>query len=120
MRVLGFNQEGEGLAEKGEYVEQMPCVTKGYVSKKLSSHRCPGAEGFMPTSEIVVMCSTISGHSGGPCVNANGEVIGIVSRADPIEKDRCYLVPAKQIKLLLNKAKIRFDTGGNYELMNAY
>lgn len=120
VRVLGFNQEGEGLAEKGEYVEQMPCVTKGYVSKKLSSHRRPGAEGFMPTSEIVVMCSTISGHSGGPCVNANGEVIGIVSRADPIEKDRCYLVPAKQIKLLLNKAKIRFDTGGNYELMNAY
>ena len=74
----------------------------------------------MPTSEIVVMCNTISGHSGGPCVNANGEVIGIVSRADPVEKDRCYLVPAKQIKILLNKAKERFDCGGNYELMNVY
>ena len=120
VRVLGFNQEGEGLAEKGEYVEQMPCVTKGYVSKKLSSHRHRNAEGFIPTAEIVVMCNTISGHSGGPCVNTNGEVIGIVSRADPVEKDRCYLVPAKQIKILLNKAKERFDSGGNYELMNAY
>lgn len=31
---------------------------------------------FQPRSEIVVICPTIGGHSGGPCVNQQGEVIG--------------------------------------------
>ena len=121
VRVLGFNQEGEGLMGRGEHVERMPCVTKGYVSKKLSNHTSLRNLGvFMPNSEIVVICNTISGHSGGPCVNSSGEVIGIVSRADPVQKDRCYLVPSKQINILLHKAKERFEIGGNHELMNLF
>merc|ERR1711862_586747 len=60
---------------------------------------------FFPKQEIVMICPTITGHSGGPCVNANGEVIGILSRVDNIDSDRCYIVPACEWKPLLKKAK---------------
>jgi hypothetical protein len=32
-------------------------------------------------------------------------VVGILSRADPAESQRCYLVPASEIKVLVNRAK---------------
>jgi hypothetical protein len=51
------------------------------------------------------MCNTISGHSGGPCINNEGKVLGILSRCDPVEEQRCYLVPATEIKELYLKAK---------------
>lgn len=130
VRVLGFNQEGEGLLEKGTHVDRMPCITKGYVSKKMSSESQQNLTEFdesqqdtavfVPNSEIVVICNTKFGHSGGPCINLQGEVIGIVSRADPVEKDRSYLVPARQLNILLNKAKTRFETGKNHEFMNRF
>ena len=71
-----------------------------------------GANGFSPREEIVIMCPTISGHSGGPCVNDEGKVIGILSRADPVESQRCYLAPTNELKSLVNKAKSSRATGG--------
>ena len=53
--------------------------------------------GHHPRFEIVVNTSlTIAGQSGSPCVNQAGQVIGILSRADPADKQRCYLVPTRE------------------------
>ena len=65
----------------------------------------PVRQRFKPREEIVIICPTIGGHSGGPCVNQQGEVIGILSRADPAENQRCYLVPTYEWRPLLKKAK---------------
>ena len=56
-------------------------------------------------NKIVVICPTIGGHSGGPCVNQQGEVIGILSRADPADRQRCYLVPSSEWLPLVKTAK---------------
>jgi V8-like Glu-specific endopeptidase len=80
---------------------------RGYVCKKFVTGEESGylRHRFKPREEIVVICPTIGGHSGGPCVNQQGEVIGILSRADPAENQRCYLVPATEWKALVKKAK---------------
>lgn len=66
---------------------------------------------FQPRSEIVVICPTIGGHSGGPCVNQQGEVIGILSRVDPADKQRCYLVPTSEFAPLIKEAKRMLKLG---------
>jgi hypothetical protein len=59
-----------------------------------------------------VQCKSKHGHSsGGPAINDNGGVIGIVSRSDGLEDDRCYLAPARPIHQLLNKAKAKRSKG---------
>ena len=63
------------------------------------------SKSFQPRSEIVVICPTIGGHSGGPCINQQGEVIGILSRVDPTDKQRCYLVPSSEFNPLIKEAK---------------
>ena len=107
VRIVGYNQGGEGLLGPGVHLNRYVDFAKGYVCMKFhhdgdsSTHR----ERFKPREEIVVNCMTIGGHSGGPCVNQQGEVIGILSRADPSEKQRCYLVPSSELKLLVSRAK---------------
>jgi CBS domain-containing protein len=133
VRILGFNQGGEGVLEQGKHVNRLADFAKGYICKRFtnmgsddSSTSSQGsskslgdlpsrkaderlmrgsATSFVPREEIVVMCPTISGHSGGPCVNDEGRVVGILSRADPVDRQRCYLVPSAEIKALVNKAK---------------
>jgi len=134
IRVLGYDQSGDGgLHVPGSVVHQNIGLTKGYVNKKLPrfdrfskpvinsrtriDEDVPHESGkhersernldklFVPQEEIVVICPTQIGTSGGPCVNEDGEVIGIVSRTDPIETTRCYLAPSRLINDLLRKAK---------------
>ena len=125
VRILGFNQGGEGVLEQGKHVNRCADFAKGYICKRFtnmgsddsstsskgsSSSRSAGGGNsnrkdtslrsssganatFIPREEIVVMCPTISGHSGGPCVNDEGRVVGILSRADAVDRQRCYLVP---------------------------
>mmetsp|Transcript_15805 Transcript_15805/g.21175 ORF Transcript_15805/g.21175 Transcript_15805/m.21175 type:complete len:1452 (+) Transcript_15805:128-4483(+) len=140
VRILGYNQGGEGLFEKGEYIHNTLDVVRGYVSclfendinvnmvekdglvldgqiTPISLLREPAPVGiFSPRKEIVVRCPTIPGHSGGPCVNHDGEVIGIVSRADPVESERCYLAPSSELKVLMEKAKDVCNRNPNVEL----
>lgn len=127
VRILGFNQGGEGLLGPGESLNRFLDFAKGYVCKlglglefapepsqqqqdktvavKISGASATSRDRFKPREEIAVMCKTIGGHSGGPCVNQHGEVIGILSRADPADKDRCYLSPASEWKSLIKLAK---------------
>jgi hypothetical protein len=108
VRIVGYNQGGEGLLGPGESLNRYVDFAKGYVCMKFVHEQLPlgkRTEIFKPREEIVVICPTIGGHSGGPCVNQQGEVIGILSRADTTENQRCYLVPASEIKVLVNRAK---------------
>lgn len=108
VRIVGFNQGGEGTLLPGQHINRYLDVARGYVAKKFKIHQdrrqCDNAR-FAPREEIVVMCPTIDGHSGGPVVNNRGRVIGILSRADAADKQRCYLVPATELKRLLRKAR---------------
>jgi hypothetical protein len=116
VRILGFNQGGEGRLEQGKHVNRSADFAKGYICKEFkllddddhsesSDSSSTGSGGFSPREEIVIMCPTISGHSGGPCVNDEGKVVGILSRADPVDRQRCYLVPSSELKMLVSKAK---------------
>eukprot|EP00980_Cylindrotheca_fusiformis_P029458 scaffold23479_cov143-Cylindrotheca_fusiformis.AAC.8 len=125
VRILGFNQGGEGRLEKGKHVNRSADFAKGYICKQFKvqddensdsdDDSSSSGSGFSPREEIVIMCPTISGHSGGPCVNDEGRVIGILSRADPVDPQRCYLAPSNELKALVNKAKknaARIGSGG--------
>lgn len=115
IRILGYNQGGEGRLEQGKHVNRSADFAKGYICKQFKmleddnsdsdDESSCGANGFSPREEVVIMCPTISGHSGGPCVNDEGKVIGILSRADPVDRQRCYLAPTNELKSLVNKAK---------------
>merc|ERR1712066_669700 len=102
---------GEGVLREGEHLNRTVDLTDGYVARnvKRTSGRHITLREFVPNSEIIVMCVTYRGHSGGPCVDQNGKVIGLVSRADTDESKRCYLVPASELKRLLKEAKKRCD-----------
>jgi hypothetical protein len=106
VRVLGYNQGGEGFVNPGEVLNRFIDLSRGYVSKKFVHDDGKKRERFQPREEIVVSdCRTIGGHSGGPCVNQQGEVIGILSRADVADNQRCYLVPASELETLVRQAK---------------
>jgi len=107
VRILGFNQGGEGLIHPTEELNRCADFARGYVVMKFAvyeNEQKPYRK-FQPRAEIVVICPTIGGHSGGPCVNQQGEVIGILSRADPADRQRCYLVPSSEWLPLVKTAK---------------
>lgn len=111
IRILGYNQGGEGVLPEGGHVNRYPDFAKGYVCKRFknevadSTETKKNSQQFTPLEEIVAICPTIVGHSGGPVVNGLGSVIGILSRADRADSQRCYLVPSTELKRLLKKAK---------------
>merc|ERR1712134_78565 len=103
--------------EKGKHVNRISDFALGYICKQFkisddestsSDDSSSSEEGVLvPREEIVVMVNTIQGHSGGPCVNDDGKVVGILSRSDPADRQRCYLVPSSEIKTLITEAKKR-------------
>jgi hypothetical protein len=113
VRILGFRQTGEGILAEGARINRVACVNKGFVCKPLDTNSYYSDDEFCPRSEIVVNCPTGVGNSGGPFVNAKGEVIGILSRVDPVEKERCYLTASKELKILLSEAREKSDSENN-------
>lgn len=100
-RILGYRQTGDNV----EHINHMACVSVGYVCKPPQSTQHKKDDSFVARSEIVVHCPNGIGYSGGPFVNEQGEVIGILSRADPIDKHRCYLTASTELMRLLKEAK---------------
>lgn len=107
IRIIGYNQGGEGLVGPGKKLNRVLDFALGYYVSTYPSSEGVRSGRFRPREEIIVMCPTIGGHSGGPCVNNQGEVIGILSRADPADPQRCYLVPSDELKSLVKQAKKR-------------
>ena len=112
IRIAGYNQEGEGLYEKGSYISLSADFVFGHICRSFNAPNqvCHDSSNrsFKPNSEIVATCFTrpILGHSGGPCINSEGKVLGILSRSDSTEKERCYIVPVSEIQSLVARAKL--------------
>ena len=113
VRIVGYGQEGEDLYQKGRGI----CFSADYVGGHICRNFKPPKEvfhndnshqTFSPESEIVVTCNAtrnFKGHSGGPCVNSEGKVLGILSRSHSKEKERSYIVPVSEIQPLVARAK---------------
>jgi len=113
VRIIGFNQGGEGLWRPGEILNREVDFSAGHIVRFFQPPEgITRGKVCIPRFEIIVDCSTIGGHSGGPCVNQNGEVVGILSRADPADLRRCYLVPASEFMVLVEKSKKPRDDFG--------
>jgi Trypsin-like peptidase domain len=98
---IGYNQEGEGVVPPASFVECRHDELHGRVCK---FSKIPTMEGIF--EEIVVDGGrVIHGHSGGPCLNARGEVLGILSRHDCYNGHRWYLVPYWKLRNDLQTAR---------------
>eukprot|EP00536_Pseudo-nitzschia_multiseries_P002966 jgi/Psemu1/184845/e_gw1.42.140.1 len=108
--IIGYSQGGESLLVPGTHVNRDIGVQKGYVNGFFRAAAEGTKEevfrtGAQPREEIIVECETICGQSGGPCVNRQKEVVGILSRADIVGSRRCYVVPIGEIEPLITNAK---------------
>ena len=109
VRISGYNQEGEGKYEKGRHISLSvdvvfngkicgnPVVPMDPLGNIMRSERA-----FEPRSEIKTDCVTAHGHSGGPCINSQGLVIGCLSRS---LHNHSFVVPVSEIQPLIRKAK---------------
>ena len=104
--VFGYGQGCTGLRSPNEKVKRSMDFAPGQVCEKVTVDSQEQTFGlFKPHEEIAVSShiAVIRGHSGGPCVNPKGHVIGIVSRGG---KDNvCYLSPASAWLHLVKDAK---------------
>jgi len=113
IRIIGYNQGGEGLYGQNGHISLSVDIVGGNICRDfvapltVYSRSSAGGRTFSPKREIVASCLTIGGHSGGPCINSNGQVIGILSRADSTECKRCFLVPVSEIEPLVATAEVR-------------
>eukprot|EP00977_Amphora_coffeiformis_P002295 scaffold426_cov219-Amphora_coffeaeformis.AAC.57 len=114
--VLGYGQGDVGLRSPDEKIKRLMDVAPGRVCKKLTvcSKEQNDSELFKPQEEIAIctLASVIRGHSGGPCVNQKGHVIGIVSRDGKRNENVCYLSPTSawlQLVKDAQKAPVKYD-----------
>lgn len=110
IRILGYSQSGEGILPRGGHINRSPYLARGYVARFFRADHVStssSAGHFVPREEIVCSCRVIEGMSGGPAINNNGKVLGLLSRSDKADGERCYLVPASELRSLLKRAKAK-------------
>ena len=104
--ALGFSFVGGGIySTDEEFLNPNPFSSDGKITKPTTSATCrPSGVGrrHCPLSEIAVDCPLFQGCAGGPCVNSDNEVVGIMSRAI---RGRVYLAPSKLIMPILESGK---------------
>jgi S1-C subfamily serine protease len=108
VRLIGYSQGGTRIFQPGSFMDCQPDVLRGYVCKYLSLQM---ANGSTRQETVVDGCGrVIPGHSGGPCLNASGEVVGMLSRSDDFDRGRWYLVPFSHLSALLHIARAESRT----------
>jgi len=107
IRILGYSQGNEGILPRDGHVNRSPDLARGYIARifRTDTHFNNSSGQFTPREEIVCSCRVIEGMSGGPAMNNEGKVLGLLSRSDKADGERCYLVPASELKKLLRRAK---------------
>jgi len=128
VRLLGHNQESfdntssyykssskknsyHSNNKKMSYINMCADVVVGHVRQmwRRPKQMKVFANKLNPRIWIVLNSATINGHSGGPCVNMQGEVIGILSYSDENGR-RCFVVPATEWKDLIRRAKLQMQS----------
>jgi len=102
VRLIGYGQTTQTSIDRS--IE----VYRGYVSRKFMNSEWRGRtdRGYTPKYHYSVVTSlTLGGQSGCPCVNDQGEVIGILSQADRADKNKCFVVPTGEFLQLVFDAR---------------
>jgi Trypsin-like peptidase domain len=110
VRLFGFSQDGEGLFDPKSFLNCRLGVLFGNVSMlgKYGGATPIGPTNYVPHEEIKVSGTpAVPGHSGGPCINDSGEVVGILCRVDKDYRTVWYIIPCSQIRTLLDEAEAR-------------
>lgn len=90
--VLGYEQSNDYST-----VNRRLNDVSGYICQKKSATASPEDRfTFQPLKTTVVMADAKPGHFGGPCVNRQGEIVGILSSGDPDEDSRSFVVPVSE------------------------
>lgn len=99
--IIGFNQ-----SEDKSNINHMVSFQLGNVCETIlcTQYDFSGENIFFPRSEVIVMCTTFEGQSGGPCINRCGEVIGMLSRG---RGQKAHLVPSSDLEKVVTNAKRR-------------
>lgn len=106
VHVLGYGQNTKGSRSPDEKVKRSMDFVAGQVCDQVTaSEENRSYFRFSPRDEIAVRSAVVCGHSGGPCVNQKGHVIGIVSRGDPDDDKVCYLSSASAWMQLIKDAR---------------
>ena len=102
VRLIGYGQTTASSIDRS--IE----VYRGYVARKFMNSEWRGRSdrGYVWKHYISIVTSlTLGGQSGCPCVNDQGEVIGILSQADRADKNKCFVVPTGEFIHIISDAR---------------
>ena len=104
IRIVGFAQSTHNVKEGSWLFNNLSCARGSVRARWINPERPDLRNEFFCYEEMVVSCYTICGESGGPCINQQGQVIGILSRG--IDADlTSYIAPTGRWMHILQQGK---------------